>query len=85
MQQTQTMRRLALHLLPIMLLLLLVGVFFTAEQATTSVYAQTTTIAATQDTYVNLQSPTTNYDGGKLLLSYSNTGFWCPELQYVLQ
>ena len=71
MQRTQTGRRLVLHLLPIMLVLLLGSFFVTSKQITSSVYAQTTTVAATQDTYINFQSPSSNYDGGKLLLSYS--------------
>jgi hypothetical protein len=54
-----------------MLVLLLGSFFVTSKQITSSVYAQTTTVAATQDTYVNFQSPSSNYDGGKLLLSYS--------------
>jgi hypothetical protein len=54
-----------------MLVLLLGSFFVTSKQITSSVYAQTTTVAATQDTYINFQSPSSNYDGGKLLLSYS--------------
>ncbi len=70
MQRTQTARRLVLYLL--LSMLLMGGFFFMSKQITPSVRAQTTTVAATQDSYVNLNEVSTNYDSGKLLLTYSN-------------
>jgi CHASE3 domain sensor protein len=71
MQRTQTARRLVLYLL--LSMLLMGGFFFMSKQITPSVRAQTTTVAATQDSYVNLNEVSTNYDSGKLLLTYSLT------------